>query len=65
VTKEALLAKLAQMVKRAGSQRGVAAMLGVSQAYLSDVLAGRREPGDKILTALNLKRVVRIRYEAA
>lgn len=31
---------------------------GVSPAYVSDVIQGRREPGEKILKALGLKRVV-------
>ena len=35
-----------------------AANLGVSRTYLSDVIAGRRAPGPKILTALGLRRVV-------
>lgn len=30
----------------------------ISGAYVSDVLAGRREPGEKILQALGLIRVV-------
>ncbi len=30
--------------------------MGVSPSYLSDVLAGRREPGPKILAALGLSR---------
>ena len=32
--------------------------LGISPQYLSDVIAGRRAPGAKILTALGLRRVV-------
>lgn len=31
---------------------------GVSPAYVSDVIAGRREPGKKILKALGLEKVV-------
>jgi len=31
---------------------------GISPAYVSDVIQGRREPGEKILKALGLKRVV-------
>lgn len=34
---------------------------GVSPAYVSDVLAGRREPGKLVLDALGLERVVTYR----
>jgi hypothetical protein len=43
------------------TQRAVAQQLGVSQAYLSDVLAGRRKPGKKILDGLGVER--RIVYQ--
>lgn len=43
------------------NQKQVAAELGVSQSYLSDVLLGRKEPGESILQPLGLRRV--IRYE--
>ena len=39
-----------------GSQRAFAKSIGVSPAYLSDVLKGRREPGPKILDALGITR---------
>lgn len=38
--------------------KAFAVELGISAAYLSDVYAGRREPGDKILSRLNLERRV-------
>lgn len=31
---------------------------GISAAYVSDVIQGRREPGEKILKALGLEKVV-------
>ena len=40
-----------------GSQASSAKAHGVSPAYLSDVLNGRREPGEAILSALGLTRV--------
>ncbi len=43
---------------RVGSQRAWAKQAGVSEAYISDVLAGRREPGEAILTVLGLTRQV-------
>ena len=38
-----------------GSQKALAAKLDVSQAYLSDVLRGRRAAGNKILSRYNLR----------
>lgn len=43
------------------SQKAVAVELGVSQQYLSDVLCGRKEPGDSILAPMGLERVVSYR----
>jgi len=44
-------------VDRHGSQTAVARRFGCSPAYISDVLAGRREPGGLILDALGLTSV--------
>ena len=41
-----------------GSQKAAAKAIGVSQAYICDVCNGRREPAEKILTALGYRRVV-------
>lgn len=41
-----------------GGQAAWAAAHGVSPAYVSDVLNGRREPGESILRALRLERAV-------
>lgn len=43
------------------SQKELADELGISTAYLSDFLAGAREPGHKMLTALGYERIVRYR----
>ena len=48
--------KLRALVKRAGSQRALAAEMGITQAYLSDVLNGHRHPGPAILKFLGLTR---------
>jgi len=47
--------KLAAMC-RERTQREVAADLGMSEQYLSDVLRGYRKPGPLVLKALGLKR---------
>jgi hypothetical protein len=49
---------LRQAVEAAGSQRQWATVAKVSPVYVSDVLAGRKAPGSKILAALKLERVV-------
>ncbi len=56
LSKADLVELLRQRAKRVGSQQALAERLGVTPAYLSDVLGGRREPGPKILEALRLRR---------
>lgn len=43
------------------SQTAWAKANGISPAYVSDVIAGRREPGKLILDALGLERVITYR----
>jgi len=52
-------ARLRRECDEAGSQKAWAEANGVSGAYVNDVLQARREPGDSILRALGLKKVVR------
>ncbi len=61
MTLDEVLALLAKQCERAGSQVAWAKANGVSGAYVSDVLARRREPGESILAALGLERVVTYR----
>ena len=63
MTKEQVVALLESECAQAGSQAAWARKNHVSPAYLSDVLAGRREPGGKLLDALGLERFVS--YERA
>lgn len=51
-----LLSLLRRRITAAGSQKAYAGQLGVSPAYLNDVLHGRRDPGDAILRPLGLER---------
>ncbi len=60
-TIEQVRAKIRASVKTAGSQKALAARLGVSQAYLSDVLLGKRTPGKALLIALGLSSTLRYR----
>lgn len=41
-----------------GSQKAAAKALGISQVYVSDLLAQRRDFSDQMLEKLGLKRVV-------
>lgn len=57
-----VLAALREAVDAAGSQRTYAARIGVSQAYLGDVLHGRRSAGERVLSALGLRRITIIAH---
>lgn len=49
---------LRQACERAGTKTAWATKHGLSLAYVSDVLVGRRGPGDGILKGLGLEREV-------
>lgn len=53
-----VLDALAAAVDAAGSQRAFTRNIGLSQAYVADVLAENRQPGERVLEALGLKRIV-------
>jgi hypothetical protein len=53
--------RLSAACKNAGSQKAFAEKHSLSPAYVCDVLNARREPGQSILDALGLVRVVRYR----
>lgn len=47
-----------------GTQRALAAELGVSEMYVSLILSGKRMPGPSVLRKLNLRKVTAVtRYE--
>lgn len=52
---------LKRACEKAGGQNRWAMLNDMSGVYVSDVLAGRREPAGKMLTALGLERVVTYR----
>lgn len=58
MTIDGILKILRARIETEGSQMAVARNLGVSPQYLSDVLRRQREPGEKILEPLGLKRQV-------
>jgi DNA-binding transcriptional regulator YdaS (Cro superfamily) len=49
---------LRALVGRHGTQKAAAKALGVSPAYLSDMLMGRRDISERILAKLGLRRAV-------
>jgi transcriptional regulator with XRE-family HTH domain len=53
--KGTILAQLSQDVERLGSQKALAEAIGVSAAYLSDVLNGNRDIGPSILRFYGLR----------
>jgi DNA-binding transcriptional regulator YdaS (Cro superfamily) len=48
----------------AGSQKAWAQKHGLSPAYITDVLLGRREPGEAIVSALGFERLTVYRPKA-
>jgi transcriptional regulator with XRE-family HTH domain len=64
MTQKQLMRKLELVVECEGTQRAAAEKLGITQSYLSDILNGRRDPGEKLLTALGLERETRYRAKA-
>lgn len=56
-----LIAELSAAVVDAGGQAQFAQKANVSQAYINDLLSGKRTPGPKILAVLKYERVVMYR----
>jgi hypothetical protein len=52
----AVILKLQSVVASCGSQQKAARKLGLSQAYLGELLRGTRTPGPKVLAALGLRK---------
>lgn len=51
-------ARLKAMAAQLGSQKALAARAEISDAYLSDVINGRRDPTDAVCRVVGLKRKV-------
>lgn len=52
--------RLIALIAKHGSQRAAAAEVGITQAYFSDVIQGKRAVGPKVLKYFGLKREVRL-----
>lgn len=55
--KQGITQLLKSMLEEHHGYTGLAKHLGISTAYLNDIVHGRREPGKKILDALKLERI--------
>jgi len=62
ITLTQLIAYLRTLATEYGSQHALAKELGVSDAFVSDVFAGKRRPGPRMLAALG-RRECEPRYE--
>lgn len=62
MTRDTVIRKLLALIEEKGTAKATAQSLGISQQYLSDVIKGRREPGEKLLSAMGLQS--RVVYEA-
>lgn len=58
LTIEDVLDLLRREVKGVGTQEAFAEKAGVTQQYVGDILRGQRKPGEKILDALGLQKVI-------
>ena len=58
MTADQVRAALERQVERYGSQKALAAVIGVTPAFVCDIINGRREPSGKPVAFLGLRRVV-------
>jgi transcriptional regulator with XRE-family HTH domain len=58
ISRHEVVEDILRLVHALGTRRDAAKRLGVSGAYLSDVLNGKREPAGKLLTTLGYRRVL-------
>jgi hypothetical protein len=60
MTREQVVKTIRQNIEATGSLREQARLWGISAAYLSDIMNGRRNPGKKILSKLGLEPIVKV-----
>lgn len=63
ITEEELLKIINQMVEKWGSQKAVADHLQISNAYMSDIIAGNRDVSRKVARRLGYTRIIKFRKE--
>ena len=64
ISRDAMIALIRSACQQAGSQRKLAQAWDVSPSYITDLLAGMRDPGPKILDALGYERIVLYRRKS-
>jgi plasmid maintenance system antidote protein VapI len=65
ITQEEILEIIEQMVSKWGSQRAVADHLEISNAYMSDILAGKRLVSDAVAKRLGYTKIVKYRKDGS
>jgi plasmid maintenance system antidote protein VapI len=63
ITHEEILDTIRQMVSKWGSQRAVADHLKISNAYMSDILAEKRDVSDTVARRLGYTKVVKYKKD--
>jgi plasmid maintenance system antidote protein VapI len=63
ITQEEILDIIKQMAKKWDTQKELAEQLGISNAYMSDILAGIRPVSDGVARRLGYRRIVKYTRE--
>lgn len=61
MTKPQVLNRLRAAIREQGGQTYLADKIGITPCYISNALAGRCDPGPKLLRALGLEKIVSYR----
>lgn len=65
ITQEEILEIIDQMVSKWGSQKAVADHLKISNAYMSDILAGKRLVSETIAKRLGYTKIVKYKKDGS
>ena len=57
-TQADVLEEISLLANSMSTHKALADKMGISDAYLCDIIAGRREPGPKVLQFLKLEKVI-------
>jgi DNA-binding transcriptional regulator YdaS (Cro superfamily) len=61
MNEEQAIAHVRKAIEKDGSQKAFASRVGISQAFLSDMMAGKRYLSSDVLAAVGLEKVVTYR----
>jgi plasmid maintenance system antidote protein VapI len=64
ITQEEILAIIKEMVGKWGTQKELANQLGISNAYLNDIIHEKQAVSDAVARKLGYKRIVRFAKDA-